>query len=182
MRPKNFKPPTSNGALSGGIVDAVKGEFKTKAEIEYERRRREIDAEIERQNQEIKRQVDLASTADASDDEDAPPRPPPPRKVDKSPVIRTSNSSLSSPTDKSFSSNGYRSSVSSTSSSRPVSAHGRSNYSGSTTPPGRSTPPAAQTAGFVKKTPPPAVVNSGVEVPEVLDFKTKMKMFGQMQY
>lgn len=74
VRPKSFKPPTVSNNTPA--VNAVKGEFKVRAENDYERRRQTLDRDF--------------NTRKNSSDDDAPPRPPPPKSVTPSP--RTSMS------------------------------------------------------------------------------------------
>ena len=76
VRPKSFKAPTASNNTPS--VNAVKGEFKVRAENDYERRRQTLDRDFSN------------TTRKNSSDDDAPPRPPPPKSVTPSP--RTSMS------------------------------------------------------------------------------------------
>lgn len=151
VKPRNFK---LKNQINFGMSDSVRGEYKSKAEQDFDRRRAEIDSLPYVRN----------SVTNYSSDEDAPPRPPPPKNIPASP--------LTPPTQqpnkfKYSSTNGYQNNRSPPRSNEMSSDSGLSNHSGHT--------------AFNKRTPEPAVVNQGVGEPEVLDFRAKMKLFGSFQ-
>ncbi|XP_057307397.1 afadin-like isoform X2 [Hydractinia symbiolongicarpus] len=151
VKPRNFK---LKNQINFGMSDSVRGEYKSKAEQDFDRRRSEIDNLPYVRN----------SVTNYSSDEDAPPRPPPPKNIPASP--------LTPPTQqpnkfKYSSTNGYQNNRSPPRSNEISSDSGLFNHSGHT--------------AFNKRTPEPAVVNQGVGEPEVLDFRAKMKLFGSFQ-
>jgi len=104
------------------------------------------------------------SQQESSDEDDAPPRPPPPRGSPRTPTSATPSSARFNYAG----SNGYTNDHS-RSASNSSSVSNENNASG-----------LVHRGGvYSKRTPPPVVVNKGVGEPEVLDFRSKMKLFGK---
>ncbi len=166
-----------------GPADAkkiVKDEFKEKARLDYERRRATLDKEVERLEKEkqLRSLLDKPPTASKppsvniitdNGDEPPPPRPPPP-SVSPVAVVRTSVSPSPSPhlpktTRFSYSSKTIANVNSNT--------NARSNSSSARV---YSAPPSSQQQ---QRTMPARAPSR--DDPSVLDFRQKMKMFGESQ-
>ena len=190
----NIKPPADYKVI-------VKDEFKEKALADYERRRATLDKEVEKLEHEKRiRSLDFNAPPVAkkpppsaglqnNDDEPPPPRPPPPSSVPATAMKRATPSpspspylpsstrfSYSSKTVSSVNAGGtFPRSSSTTARSSPSSA--RPSSASPTGPANRAYSPSGQFQPKVTVT----TRAPSRDDPSVLDFKQKMKMFGDPQ-